>query len=428
MSSFQLVIRSLQFCTPAALAGACGVSLKSRTKSGRVDYQTPTLSVVMEYNKAIQYLKEHTVKNGGSKSLAVSLIACVLFITLEPFTGRIGKATIHLNEGRKLLLLWIQNVSSTTDSPGRESRKLNFVSKPQSVEDELVSIFAHLDLQSTYFGSGKPQVKLAVDSSTASAKDTYPNPLGSFGLPTEFYFIHEANQCLLIITNECLHFTGQNIDQAQHTLQNQHSSFHRQYLCACLRKWRQAYERFHQKINPSESSDWMRKRQSALMLMQHSWLCVILPTFYIDVEETDFDFYVPEFATIVDLASTSLPKEGVQSKAFSLLRRAGREGLCYSILMIQLGREAIMLEEGTAPFDLSYPLDGEHSNKQVDLSALIPLQCRVCAATVSFADEDHSALQMTFLRKQRDFEGRFTGFEQIVRSQPLEGWRYTADV
>jgi hypothetical protein len=169
----------------------------------------------MEYNKAIQYLKEHTAKHSGAKSLAVSLIACVLFITLELFTGRIDKATIHLNERGKLLRSWIQNVSSTTNSPGRESRKPNFVLNPQSVEDELVSIFAHLDLQSMYFGSGKPQLKLAADSSTAPAKDAYPNPLSSFDLPAEFHSIHEANQYLIIITNECLHFTDQNIDHAE---------------------------------------------------------------------------------------------------------------------------------------------------------------------------------------------------------------------
>lgn len=87
--------------------------------------------------------------------------------------------------------------------------------------------------------------------------------------------------------------------------------------------------------------------------------------------------------------------------------------------MSQLGWEAILSEEGSVPFGLSHSPKEEYVDRQLDLSALIPLHCRVSAATVSFANEDHTTLQMTFLRKQWDREGRFTGFEQLLRNQPL---------
>jgi hypothetical protein len=60
-------------------------------------------------------------------------------------------------------------------------------------------------------------------------------------------------------------------------------------------------------------------------------------------------------------------------------------------------------------------------DNEAGLNALIPLQYRISAATVSKVDEDQKTIQMTFMRKQWDAEGAWTGdFEQIVRERRLE--------
>jgi len=46
------------------------------------------------------------------------------------------------------------------------------------------------------------------------------------------------------------------------------------------------------------------------MLIQHTWLCVVIPTSYFEIEETYFDNFLKEFTTITDLASSVLPDEG----------------------------------------------------------------------------------------------------------------------
>ena len=95
--------------------------------------------------------------------------------------------------------------------------------------------------------------------------------------------------------------------------------------------------------------------------------------------------------------------------------------------MYQIGSETMLLEESCAAegLGLSGPgsamdQDTTFDNEAV-LNALIPLQYRISAATVSKVDEDQQMIQMTFTRKQWDAEGAWTGdFEQIVRERRLE--------
>ncbi|OCL04419.1 hypothetical protein AOQ84DRAFT_225993 [Glonium stellatum] len=447
----------------ASIALACefGLCAEPKSSSQADDNESVRLDAVVEYNKAIYYLKEHITKQSNARSSRAILITCVLFITLELFTGRLQKATIHLDQGRKLLLqsYIAQSNGSTTDAPENETKALVFASNPESVEDELVNIFAHLDIQSTYFGSNRPQLKLATHSSiTSSGKSNCPKSPTSLVVPSSFHSIHEANQHLVIIMNESLTFVGHSFDAARHTLQNQLSNFHRQYLYTHLQDWRQAYERLCLEAKPQQRSDRMWKEQSALMLIQHAWLSVIVPSSYLEIEETEYDSYLRHFTTIVDLVSSiSLQRDeektgsdhnhftfelgvvpplwwtvmkcrepSIRRKALSLLSQVGREGLWDPVLMHYLGREIILLEEeveaeGMRLASSYFSLNDECIDEKEDLSTLIPLHRRISAATVSFNDKDPATFQMAFLRKQWDCDGVSTSFEQIVRDGYFEG-------
>lgn len=417
-----------------------------RSESGLIREDITRLDTVSDYNKAIQHLKAHVAGHDDPSGLRVALITCVLFIALELLTSRFEKAMIHLLEGRKLLLSSAQFVSSTTESAEVETRTLMLASKPQSIEEELVSLFADLDLQSTHFGSGRPQLRL---SACKPIQPIRPEPLFSLALPSDFSSIQEANQHLLILTNNCLQFVGQELDPDRHTLQNKLSNSHRQSLCTSLGNWRRAYDRSYSKVSPLEKSDPAWKQQSSLMLIHYAWLRVIVPTSFTEVEETDFDSYLYEFKTITDLASSILTERifcgrfslesgvipplswvvfkcrhpQIRRKALRLLEQAGREGLWEPKLVGQIGRELIVLEEGIEELGSTSLLYNEESGQEGDWRQSIPLQRRIVGSTVTLETAEHLTLRISFERKVWNSDGRSIGNEYIVRRRPYEALR-----
>ena len=417
-----------------------------RGESGLVREDITRLDTVSDYNKAIQHLKAHVAGHDDPSGLRVALIACVLFIALELLTSRLEKAMIHLLEGRKLLLSSAQFVSSTTESAEVETKTLMLASKPQSIEEELVTLFADLDLQSTHFGSGRPQLRL---SAHKPIPRTRPEPLFSLAIPSDFSSIQEANQHLVILANKCLQFVGQELDLDRHTLQDKLSNSHRQSLCIGLRNWRRAYDRFYSKASTVDISDLAWGQQSTLMLIQHAWLRVIVPTSFTEVEETDFDSYLYEFTTITDLASRILAEGSfcgrfsmetgvipplswvvfkcrhpqIRRKALHLLEGAGREGLWEPKLVGQIGRELVALEDGIEDLDSHSLLYREASGQEGHWRHSIPLQRRIVGATVRLESAEHLTLCISFERKVWNSDGRSIGNEYIVRRRPYEGLR-----
>lgn len=313
-------------------------------------------------------------------------------------------------------------------------------------------------VQATYFGSERPLLKLTARDDATTPKNNSGTGLDFLTIPKYFSSLHEANQYLVILINECLDFRGHAFDQTQHTICDRQSNLKRQYLASSLRQWRQAYGQPSLTATLLEKSDRSWKSQSALMLIQHAWLSIILLSSYIEFEETEFDSYHPHFQTIVNYTSFIYSPEGegeslnrkhfslelglvpplwwtvmkcrhtkLRHKAHWLLGQVGREGIWDPILMHQIGSETMLLEETWATEDsgLSSPLSLTDQDAtfddQVDLKAQVPLRYRVSAATVSSVDEDKEIIQMTFTRKQWDAGGYWTGeFEQIVREKHVE--------
>lgn len=401
------------------------------------------LETVSQYNKAIQSLKAHVTKLDDPASLRITLITCVLFIALELCTERILQAMIHLDEGRKLTSTLFTTCNPNYVNPGTEAIILPSV--PQSTEDELLLVFADLDVQSTYFGSARPQFRLAPEQGT---KDPLL-PSTSMLVPPTFHTIEEANQHLIILTNKCLDFVGDRLEPDRHTLQNRLSNLLRQDLSVSLKTWRTAFQDFVDTATKSK----VFNIQSAFLQIRHAWLKLVIVPSYSEVEETILDAYLHEFASIVQLASMVLSDGGRSSEGFTLefgvvaplwftvmkcrhpqirrqalhlLTHAPREGFWDPNLVIQLGRETIKLEEGVPIFEENTSSDvmpftyHAHDDEDETWRHLVPLYRRIAAVEVSYENEQHPILTMTFKRKTWTDGGRYTGMESIVVSQPLE--------
>lgn len=425
-----------------ALTRASRCCRTSQSKSKQIgDTSIPMLDVLKDYNTAIQYLKRDIT--GHHNTPTVALTTCLIFIAIELVTGHFDRAMMHLNEGRKLLYSSTCFATSISESSRIRTKTFILASQPQSVEDELFSIFADLDLQYTHFGSERPMLKLSAHKATPTLSPEAPLP---WVLPLNFRSIEEAHQYLLILANECLQFLGHTAGRC-HTLQNPTSNFRRDHLYLNLKKWRKAYDLFWMGSREVEKSDSAWKQHSAQMLTQYAWLSVTIPTSYSEIEETEFDSYLQEFMTITGLASMMLPREDMTLKYFSLesslvpalfwvvlkcrhpevrrkalllLRQAGREGLWEPILLSQIGRECILLEEGIEDLNLASLSHGESFGQGGSLKHLVPLRDRVSDATVCFESTEYTTLCITFERRVRDSEGRCIGIENIERRQPYE--------
>lgn len=417
---------------------------------------------VAEYNKAIHFVNDFILKNENARSLSTILITCVLFVVLELYGGCVDKAIMHLNEGRKLLLLLGRRQNYILTGASSTDEALYFAARPESVEDKLINMFAHMDLQAAYFGSERPQLKLsAYENETNGTKPPSIafDPSLLIDIPARFRSLHEANQHLVILTNECLRFTGHTFDQTKHTIRNHVSNCHRRCLSSCLRRWREAYSEPCFTITQLEKEEISWKSQSALMLVQHAWLTIIIATSYLEVEETELDCLIDYFTTIVNSTAFVFSPEGegtsanrkhfalelgivpplwwtamkcrhpkIRRKALWLLGQVGSEGFWDPMIMRQIGIETLVLEEepryNLIEADSWISMDQDASfHGNMDLGAFVPLRRRISGATASSVDNDKQTLYMTFKRKLRDDEGLWTGeFDLITVERPLESF------
>lgn len=445
---WQNVVLPACYSEPAILNASMALSNASRwlrNPCGIASEDTARFDTVNYYNKAIQYLKAHVTTPGNQSSLRIALITCLVFIALELSSRRFHEATMHLNEGRKLLQSSPHLAASTSGNLKVKNSDLVFTTNPQSIDDELLAVFVDLDLQSTWFGSLRPQLKLSPQKQTESV---HPQAPFSEDLPSEFISIQEANRSFVLLTNKCLQFVGQKLEPELHSLSNRLRNQKRQFLYTRLGSWRKIYDQFCANTTDIEKSEQAWKQQSGLMLIQHAWLSVVVPTSYFEVEETDYDSYLPEFMTIIELASNVLPEEGlpwghfslefglvpplswtvlkcrhpqVRRRALSLLTRAGREGLWEPRLPAILGRNCVLLEEAIEDLDSGSLFYGQSSSGQrEDWRHMVPLQNRIAIALMHFENEEYSSLRMTFKRKLWDSEGNYMGMEDIIRREPYD--------
>lgn len=399
------------------------------------DSRRDHLCMLMEYNSAIQSLTKAQIdQRDDAHSLRVTLIACILFTAIELRTGRITEAIKHLGEGRKLFLSLDTHLDASDHRKNGRPRVL-LPSRPQCVDEEILAIFADLDIQATWFGSSRPQWEL-VPRHSGFEQLTSEDTMSSKWSAEDIELLHEAQQHLTILLNEVVQLTGQRLNAEQHSVINHATGLQRHHLVAGLDQWRICYERRCLTWISGHNTQDPWKTHAALMLIHHAWLTVFLSVSHWEVKETAYDGYARQFRTIVDMAAMVLPENEVQAQPFSLdfglilplwstamkcrhprvrrealalLRRAGNEGLWDASLVAFLAEETIKIEEDTDVHE-----GGNYVVTSLVFSQSVPLDRRISGVEVD-REDDSSILVTKFQKRLWAQDGTYAGEEYIVK-------------
>lgn len=145
---------------------------------------------LLQCNKSVYLLRKLMNTAATRQDREICLIACVLLICFEVLRGHYGTAMLHLGNGRKVLTEYLFGTADCRDtlvltgSPGRNT-----------VENNLIQVFARLDIQGANFGTISPQFKL----STSELHD-------AIDIPRFFADLQEARIHLDVLTNNIERF------------------------------------------------------------------------------------------------------------------------------------------------------------------------------------------------------------------------------
>lgn len=420
---------------------------------GPLDNGVARIHTVVEYNRAIEHLKTHVAHPTSASSLNVTLIVCIMFVALELRTGRYVEAMVHFNQGVRLLVASENDPASAATGPEAETGTVVLSSDPQTPKEEFIRIFADLDLQMAYVTHKMPELRLVPRRTTGNAPLLpCPRPPSYMDLPDSFGSIEEATQHVMILTSECRAFISQKYSLYGGSPEDALAVYRRVQLCGYLDRWRALYDQLCLRLGDAERAAPGWDQHAAFALIQHAWLRVTVPTSHVEVEETEYDAHLGDFATIVDRASRILGEgtprsrfslEGgivpalawtagkcrhrrIRHEAIRLLGLAGREGLWDPRLVGQLAQGCVQLEEeGDEEAEVSgVYVDGfsDWMSPGSDdyWNQMVPAHRRVTDATVELEDDNYEEIILMFTRKKWSENGEFLGMEQIVRRQPFK--------
>lgn len=152
----------------------------------------PDYSYALEqYGKALRGIRETIVK--GERDVKKVLIACILVFCFETLHARPGTAVSNATSGLMLLMQWMQAniVPKAEFFLGNESRE-------QTIEEDLMSALAGLDLQVLFFLDTRPEpVHLFMID---SANKIIPK------MPAEFTSLRSARNFWSLIMRRNFHF------------------------------------------------------------------------------------------------------------------------------------------------------------------------------------------------------------------------------
>lgn len=159
-----------------------------------------TLISLKQYVKAIESLRSRITNLENPDSFQVALLTCLLFIYLKMMRGQQMAALTHLGTGLRIL-----SSSKHIQYEGPNVLMLKYDS--ESILDQLISIFARLDNDSTMSGQRCPHFLLHPHQS--STERTL--------IPPSFANITQARQYLDVLTNRVLRLRGQLLAIAVHS-------------------------------------------------------------------------------------------------------------------------------------------------------------------------------------------------------------------
>ena len=324
---------------------------------------------LQQYNKALSHLGKN-LSQKGKQSIEVTLISCILFICLELLRGNYESAVAHLQSGLNIMNDWREKNSQSTFSDASMSIPIT-----RPIEDDLVQLFARLDLHASFLGTTMPRPYL---SSRFETPNTFPSTLRSFSA------ISEARQCLDCQMNLIFQFLRATANYDPHFPQDSSTRAAEQHdRLVQLEQWLAAFNTF---IGDSSSQMDCKDLQGAITLKIHHKTVYLMLSTVLSIEETLFDLFTPDFQTIVHLAGSLItpPPDATHIKyrpRFTLdmgiigplyytaikcrdpkLRREAtsliassphREGVWDNVVVSKLAERAIVIEEKGLPAVIS---------------------------------------------------------------------------
>ncbi|KIV81880.1 hypothetical protein PV11_04030 [Exophiala sideris] len=358
-----------------ALCGGHRAYCESRSGVADAVSEQSLTAAYVHYNKAVRYLRDR-IGRTDFDDLQVVLMVCLILLTFDLIEGRYGAALIHLNHGRRILK-GIHGGAGACDS-------LLLSPKAQSTLDEISYSFALMDIQSVYFGSPKPEFKLAARSGT----DQTDCP----SIPRSFNTFDDAWHAMLLLSNEVYRF-GAIIRQPEiaYSPYDPMLGFWQGRLLAELKQWKDAFENSPFRRATSRTLSSVGGERYASLQLSHAHLTIVVGTGLMLGDEMAYDCLMPQFETVVALCEglvTTMPSISLDAGVIPALFVT-----CAFCRHPELRRRAMRVLARTG--------------KEGHWDDLIPRNARWSESWVFFVSEDYTTVQLVFKRKKRTLDGQF---------------------
>ncbi|KAH0557085.1 hypothetical protein GP486_005126 [Trichoglossum hirsutum] len=228
---------------------------------------------VTEYNKATSSLVKRL--SADSNSVLTTIVACLLFISLEFLRGEVDQALTHLQSGLNILSNWREGPRASTES---------------STVEEVLPVFERLSMTSSLFG--RPAYQLYTQQIDPA---TLPSSQVTFdGLPG-------ARKSLVGLVNVSLQFI-QSVLRRKNRLEVTFEDVVRQNrLENLLRQWEQSFEAL------TGRQRWSLPEQNSITLLRiHQRTILIWLLTSLLPNETSYDLYNANFEHVINMATEEL--------------------------------------------------------------------------------------------------------------------------
>jgi hypothetical protein len=230
--------------------------------------------ILRHYNESIKQLKLHLSRD--PQSLDYALLCCLLFISMECIYGNRILVIDHLQNGLNML-------KSSLVQDGEEETSSNAVAK--SIRQEVRPLFHRLDAQKTLMGF------------SGSSLFNNTDKLFSLSVPRSFDSLEHAKSSLDQLVASSLGFirTIHEVRHAEDGLISLSGRTLQIHLLSEFSIWKNSMANFVKSCNIFTEED---NRFGKSLRLQHTATFIWLAR-CTELEESGFDAYLPEFASIV---------------------------------------------------------------------------------------------------------------------------------
>ncbi|PYH98444.1 C6 zinc finger domain protein [Aspergillus ellipticus CBS 707.79] len=210
----------------------------------------------------------------------VTLVCCLLFVTLELIRGQYDDAFRHLHCGLDIL-----------KELNAQDQLVPKATGPQLVEQSLVEAFAHLDMQSIQFGVRGPRLLIGEQASHYLSK----------GQVSSFRTLPEARRALDHLLADVLQFSSQSPCATGRQIASDYEALYRKQrsLCGQVDSYAQRFNMFRKEAYSRLS----RKEQRGVDVihLHQRTATLLLETCLLDGNDPVMDQYTPEFQRLLYL-------------------------------------------------------------------------------------------------------------------------------